>query len=381
MVFLLSLLALAYLLFLAWLHGGLRKCHGDQTDSNLGESPSVSIIVAARNEEGNIVHLLSHLRGQDYPDDRVEIVIANDDSSDATGDIVQKISNDDSRVRHVFVDDTPPDWSPKKWALSRGVQESQGEIFFFTDADCTVGSQWIRTVVSCFGNPEVGIVAGPSPLEKTGTVWDRMLLWESIGQDALAAGGFTRGMPLTASGRNLAIRRSAFDSVNGYGGIHSFFSGDDDLMMHKVAHAGWKIEFCMNPAGEVTSAPPPGFGAFLRQRLRFASKGKTYYRLPFVRGYFKVILPLIFLANLAVLSGMAAFLVTLKSVWLFPWFLKVLGDGILVTKYAWVMGRRFDIIIFILDELWHSLYVVVLGILGSFVPISWKGRRRKLRTG
>lgn len=381
MIIVFSLFALAYLSFLVWLRLGLRTSEKSFSPEDAEGIPSVAVIVAARNEEKRIGDLLNHLIGQRYPEDRIEIVVANDNSSDSTGDIVERFSEEDSRVRHILVDDTPSHWSPKMWALSRAIQASRGEILLFTDADCTMEPLWISAMVASFKNSEVGMVAGPSPLEKGEGLWSRMLLWESIGQDALAAGGFTRGMPLTASGRNLAIRRSAFDSVNGYGGIHSFFSGDDDLMMHKVAHAGWKIEFCMNPAGEVTSAPPPGFGAFLRQRLRFASKGKTYYRLPFVRGYFKVILPLIFLANLAVLSGMAAFLVTLKSVWLFPWFLKVLGDGILVTKYAWVMGRRFDIIIFILDELWHSLYVVVLGILGSFVPISWKGRRRKLRTG
>ncbi|MEE9166764.1 MAG: glycosyltransferase [Candidatus Neomarinimicrobiota bacterium] len=381
MIILFTLVAFAYLSFLLWLRNGITGTPQQQTSKKRNRLPLVSVIVAARNEEDNIGNLLQHVLCQDYPGSQLEVVIANDDSADSTGDIVRKFSENDSRVTHLLVDDTPDNWSPKMWALSKAVQSSEGEILVFTDADCTMGASWISTMAMLFKDTRVGMVGGPSPLENGGGLWRRALLLDSLGQDSLAAGGFARGFPLTVSGRNLAIRRSAFDSVRGYEEINSFFSGDDTLIMHKIIDAGWEIEFCVNPEAQVKSPPPPDFASFVRQRLRFASKGKIYYELPFVRSVFRWIVSAIFLANLAVVAGMAAFVVSLDSTWLLPWFVKMIGDGILIAKYTSLLSRPFEPAAFLLDEIWHSLYVVVFGILGPLLPISWKGRRKSLRIG
>lgn len=380
MIIFLALLSLFYLVFFVWLRNGLNADDGQVSSEDAIDLPSVAVIVAARNEEENIGPLLNHLLQQNYPDDRLEIIIANDNSSDATGSVVERFSQNNPTIQHLFIHDTPTDWSPKMWALSKAVQASTGEILVFTDADCMMGSEWIVAMIASFKNVDIGMVAGPSPLEKKDSrLWNRMLLLDSIGQDAVAAGGFSRGIPLTSSGRNRAIRRSAFDSINGYEELKFFFSGDDDLMMHKLNDAGWRISFCTKPAAEVRSAPPHTFRAFIKQRLRFASKGRTYFDLPFIRNTFKWILLLIFLTNLAVLTGMFMFLITFKSAWLLPWFLKMVGDGILMSRYTSLGARPLHPGVFLLGELWHSLYVVVFGILGSFLPIYWKGRKKNLR--
>ncbi|MFQ6674574.1 MAG: glycosyltransferase, partial [Fidelibacterota bacterium] len=333
MIIFFGALAALYFIFLVWLRNGLAATVRKATSGVARERPSVAIIVAARNEEKTMGSLLQHLLQQSYPEDLTEIVVVNDNSSDGTGDIVDTFARHNSRVRHVPAGKSRARWSPKKWALYTGVQVSKGDILLFTDADCTVGPEWIATMMGPFDDPRVGMVTGPSPLEKNGSLWNRMLLLDSLAQDALAAGGVVRGLPLTSSGRNLAIRRSAFEAVNGYDGIHRFISGDDDLMMHKLAARGWKIHVCANSGAEAKSPPPPTLRSFASQRLRFASKGKAYYTLPFVDGRFKWILPLIYATNLAVLVGQVLFVVTLQSPWLLPWFLKMLADGILITQY------------------------------------------------
>ncbi|MCH8011583.1 MAG: glycosyltransferase [Candidatus Marinimicrobia bacterium] len=382
MIVLSLLLALTYLLFLLWLRNGLTTINKSSNVNYLQDtvdSPKVSVIVAVRNEATNIATLLEHLLNQSYPREQYEIVIADDGSTDDTNNIITSIAKNESRLKYLKVDDIPAGWAPKKWALSQGVKISSGEILIFTDADCTMDTEWITQIINCFADRQIRMVAAPSPLQNGNSMWNRMLLLDSIGQDALTAGGLSRNLPLTISGRNLAIRRTAFDSVKGYEGIQSFISGDDDLMMHKIAHHGLKLHFCLLSEAEVKSPPPSNFKAFVQQRLRFASKGKSYFNLPFVSHHFRWILILIYLTNLGVVLGQAMTLLSSNQTWLLPWFLKISGDGILIYKYTSTLRRPFDIPAFLLSEIWHSLYVVVLGALGSFLPVFWKGRKENIK--
>lgn len=376
MIVILSLVSLTYFLFLVWLRSGL-KTVPPQDDRDDGDLPTLSIIVAARNEEEHIGWLLSHLQAQDYPKEEIEIIIANDGSTDATGDIVDEAASTDPRIRHLFIENAPETWSPKKWALSSAIQQSSGDLLLLTDADCVMSPGWARSISSLFTDENLGMAAGPAPLIGDESLRDGMLLMDSIGQDALAAGGLAQNLPLTLSGRNLAVRRSTYNDVGGYDEIESFLSGDDDLMMHKISSRGWRLAFSTSKAAEVISAPPPNWRSFLSQRLRFASKGASYFRLPFVGRGFRWALILVYLTNIAVLSSQILFLATWQSGWLLPWFIKIMGDGILMARYTALVERPFDVRFLFADELWHSLYVVVLGTLGSFVPLSWKGRRQK----
>lgn len=377
MIFLAAGITMAYAVLLIWLRNGLKTLPRKGDQPRPGTSPLVSVIVAARNEENTIGTLLKDAVNQDYPGDRIEIIVVNDHSTDGTGDRVESFSATYPFVHHVQPETPPPGWSPKKWALRAGVARSKGEILLLTDADCSLPREWISTMVAPFRDAYTGMVAGPSPMKKNGGIWERTLMLDSMGQDALAAGGLSRGIPLTASGRNLAIRRKAFDKIQGYTGIESLFSGDDDLMMHKVASGGWNLTFCLTSTAEASSPPPPDLVSFVRQRLRFASKGRTYFLLPFVSGKFRAILILIFLTNLSVLAGQIQFLSTLQSVWLLPLFVKILSDGLLLSRYLGILDQPLFPGIFLVTEVWHSLYVTIFGLLGSFFSVTWKGRKRK----
>lgn len=371
-----SFVLLIYFLFLLWLRIGLKTVppHNDWEDRDL---PTLSIIVAARNEERHIGRLLRHLQSQDYPKGKISITVADDGSTDGTCDIIDEAASTDPRITRLFIDNAPETWSPKKWALSRAIQQSSGDLLLFTDADCIMSSGWARSMSALFIDESLGMAAGPAPLVGEPAIRNGMLSMDSMGQDALAAAGLARNLPLTLSGRNLAVRRSTYDEIGGYDGIESFFSGDDDLLMHKVSSSGWRLEFSTSRAAEVVSAPPPNWRSFVTQRLRFASKGASYFRLSFVSRAFRWALTLVFLTNISVVIGQILFLLTWQSGWLLPWFVKMIGDGILIARYTALIKRPFDVRFFFVDELWHSLYVVTLGALGPFVPLSWKGRRRK----
>ncbi|MDZ7635564.1 MAG: glycosyltransferase [Bacteroidales bacterium] len=103
----------------------------------------VTVVVAARNEAGNIEPLLESLARQDYPHDLLEIIIVNDNSTDRTpivvsGFIERNRLESGLRMRLIY---NP--FSGKKRAIRYGIEKASGELILTTDADCTVGPGWV----------------------------------------------------------------------------------------------------------------------------------------------------------------------------------------------------------------------------------------------
>jgi glycosyltransferase involved in cell wall biosynthesis len=146
---------------LAWTHAGYplaaavaarlcprRVCKADLT-------PSVSVIVAAWNEEKVIRRRLENLLAQDYPSERVEVVVASDASSDRTDEIVEEMAAREPRVRLLRCER-----GGKVAAQNRAVRETSGEVLAFSDAATEWAPDALRELVRSFADPEVAYVCG-----------------------------------------------------------------------------------------------------------------------------------------------------------------------------------------------------------------------------
>ncbi len=105
-------------------------------DVEAGESqhlPRISIVIPARNEERNLEHALQSVLRLDYP--HLEIVAVNDQSTDRTREILDKLAQRDQRLTVLTLESLPEGWLGKPYALHRGAQRAQGEFILFTDAD------------------------------------------------------------------------------------------------------------------------------------------------------------------------------------------------------------------------------------------------------
>ena len=89
----------------------------------------------------------------------MEIIIINDRSEDDTGLILEEYENNNNLLHVVTVLECEEGVSPKKNALSHGINISNGDIIITTDADCRVSKLWLKTMLSYF-TPETGVVAG-----------------------------------------------------------------------------------------------------------------------------------------------------------------------------------------------------------------------------
>lgn len=122
-----------------------------------GETPRVSVLIAAFNEAADIEATLRNKLAQNYPADRLELLVISDDSDDGTDDIVRNVAAGSAIPVRLF---RQVPRQGKTAGLNTLVPEASGDILLFSDAN----SQWdpdaIRYLVSNFADPEVGYVTG-----------------------------------------------------------------------------------------------------------------------------------------------------------------------------------------------------------------------------
>ena len=260
-----------YIASIAWLLRGLYRLVAERSETAL---PSLTIVVAARNEEAVLEGCLEALKKQDY-EGEWEVVLVDDRSEDGTAAIGAAWMNQWDRLRTVRAPDKPTFACPKKSALAVGIALAKGKILLFTDADCRPPSDWARRTAACF-MPDVGLVAGHAHTLEGTSLIQRVLSVENSAVGALGAGSFAQGRPLSCTGRNLAYRKSVYESVGGFAPIGHMMGGDDVYFMRLVAKARlWKMVW--NPDVIVESLPASScWSAVVQQKMRHAAKGGHY---------------------------------------------------------------------------------------------------------
>ena len=99
--------------------------------------PRLSVVVAARNEERAAEQALTSLLDIDYPD--YEVIFVDDRSDDRTGEIADRLSAGDERLKVIHVEELPAGWFGKNHACWRGARAASGELLLFTDGDVVFG--------------------------------------------------------------------------------------------------------------------------------------------------------------------------------------------------------------------------------------------------
>ena len=215
--------------------------------------PSVSIVMAARNEQQGLPAKLANLAALDYPADLLQTVVVSDRSTDRTADVLLAAR---PAILPVILTDADKAPGGKASALNRAVQHATGDILVLLDARQTVDRDAIRELVSPFADPEVGAVSGELLLESpTGSSEGLGIYWkiEKAVRKLESASGSTVGV----TGAIYAVRRELFREIPP-GTIL-----DDVYVPMNVARLGKRVLFLPS--------------AIARDRL-FAEKGKEFSR-------------------------------------------------------------------------------------------------------
>lgn len=240
-----------------------------KTDEN--SLPSVSVIVAARNEEKNILTCLQSLDGLIYPDGKLEIIIVNDNSTDCTAEIVSEYIKEKSRFRLINTERTIGHLKGKTNALANALEKASGELIFTTDADCTVPPLWVKSL-ALYYTDDVAMVCGYTTQKVKGQ-FSGMQMLDFIYLLTVAAGTMNLGRPLSCIGNNMSYRKKVYDEVGGYEGLAFSVTEDFNLMKAFSALRKYKIIYPMEPDALVTSEPCADLKSLYWQKKRWGVGG------------------------------------------------------------------------------------------------------------
>ncbi|MCX6135763.1 MAG: glycosyltransferase [Ignavibacteriales bacterium] len=360
-------LSLAYYLHFLWkVSRGLTATTGRFNTA----IPMVSVVVAARNEEEHIEECILSLGRQSYDRTKYEVVLVDDHSQDRT---LAKAKEAAATMGHfkctlLSCADTPAQQG-KPTAIALGISRSEGEIILCTDADCIAPSEWIASTVRCF-QPDVAFVAGLVAERPHDSLFSKLQSLEFLGLISTGAGLIGSGDPIICNGANIAYRKSAFQSVHGYGDGRS--SCDDETLMQRMMmrNAG-KVIFNFDSAAIVTTSTPETIRAFWNQRTRWASKHGHYedkrillrlillysfFLIVFVSGVTAAMYPILMLPLLVVLA------------------IKGIAEFTILRIGARLLQQPFTVWHFLIAELCHVPYIVFAAFVGQFGTLRWKNR-------
>jgi cellulose synthase/poly-beta-1,6-N-acetylglucosamine synthase-like glycosyltransferase len=227
--------------------------------------PTVSVIVAAHNEEENIARCIDGILGQDYPKGRVELIVASDGSTDDTEDIAESYDSCGVQVLRL-------PRGGKIAALNAAVAHSLGDILLFVDADVTLATDALRQLAGNFADPEVGGVAGGVRYLKTASfdsavrgedLYLRYEMWLKKCQTHT-------GSVVSSFGGLYAIRRHLYEQVPD--GV-----SDDFVISSGVVEQGYRLVFEPNALGYVAAKKKAG--QEFQRKIRIVLLGLAGVRL------------------------------------------------------------------------------------------------------
>ena len=170
----------------------------------------VSIVIACRNEEQNIGKLLTSLLNQEYPKDKIEIILVNDHSDDNTTNIINGFIQENQNIK-LFI--LPEDLIGKKDAMTFGVKNACSELILTTDADCNAGPLWISSMVSYYLQYRPKLLSGPVLMENK-TLFQQLQTLEFASLVGSGAGAVGINKAIMVNGANLLFEKLNYLNSN-----------------------------------------------------------------------------------------------------------------------------------------------------------------------
>ncbi|MCF6268814.1 MAG: glycosyltransferase [Melioribacteraceae bacterium] len=361
-----------YFVFIRNIRIGLTKLGYYKTQAQHDEF--VSVIIPFRNESKKIIENLKSLESQNYHMEKYEVIYVDDFSED---DSLEKLRREisQSNINVYPMSESNLQKAHKKQAIEFGISKAKGSLILFTDADCTNSPNWISTMIAGF-EENTALISGPVAFKKSDNLFAKLQALEFAGLILSGAGLIGNRTPIIASSANLAFRKSVFDEVGGYKGLMNLSSGDDELLMQKIAHkTNYDIKFCLDKDALVITDPNKSVAQFNQQRKRWASKGFYYENKSIV---LQLVLIFLFYVGLLIQPLLGLFFdVRFIILFIGSFFVKIIVEYSVLQRGVGVVLEKISIPLFLLAEILHIPYIVYSAISGALGNFKWKDRELK----
>ena len=208
--------------------------------------PAVSIIIPARNEEGNTERCLLSIVNQNYPN--FEVILIDDNSNDNTVQkarrIQQKIKSKFQNLKIIELKSTPQDWTGKTWASEKGFLSSRHEMLLFLDADCYYSKNCLLFAMSHMVSKKLDVITG-HPFFVLKDLWSKISipLWKLLSftfQDDASYVNDPKSNVAYLMGCFFMIKRHVLIEIGSFACVKNAIQEDRELGQ-KLKHSGYKL--------------------------------------------------------------------------------------------------------------------------------------------
>jgi glycosyltransferase involved in cell wall biosynthesis len=364
--------------------GGIQTFTSEKTINHT----KVSIIVAARNEEKNIVRLMECVTKQNYPRHLWEMIIIDDHSTDQTAVLIENQKEENIKLISLrnHLDERLVN-SFKKKAIALGIKACSGELIVATDADCQMNENWLTTIVNCYETFHHKMMVMPVVMSGKNNFLGNFQVLDFMSLQGITGAAVNNNFHGMCNGANLAYSKKVFEEVGGFEGIDQIASGDDMLLMHKIAQKYPDGIFYLKSKDVIVTTTTEEEGRnFLNQRIRWASKANRYKD----KKLFGVLLMVYLFNAVLIICFLVGLYFSFIKNSLFPFKnnrLLILAIGLVIVK-TWVelfflwpvadfFGKKKKLWYFPMLQPFHIVYIVMAGCLGQIGTYQWKGRKVK----
>lgn len=330
---------------------------------------SISVIVAFRNEAGNISKLLDSITKQSLPKDRFELILVNDHSTDCFQSTINGYTTIISNIKLLNLPDIQ---TGKKAAIAYGISNALYPLIAITDADCEPSTEWLDCIVR---EAEKGsaLILGSVAISPINSFTEQFQSLDYASLMASAAGSCGIGFPVIASSANLAFRNDLLN-LNIESLVPSVSSGDDMFLLHHAKRLKCKITFMGQRGAIVRTSAVSTFSEALKQRVRWSSKSVYYTDRDTILVGFVVLL---FNLSLIIVLVGSLFNIHFLFYFLSLFVVKTIFDFILLFRYLIFVEQKELLKVFLPLQLIYPFYICSTFVVGFFNRTSWKSRPLK----
>jgi cellulose synthase/poly-beta-1,6-N-acetylglucosamine synthase-like glycosyltransferase len=225
--------------------------------------PTVSVVLPAYNEEKNIGRAIRSVLAADYPKDKLEVIVVDDESTDRTAEIVREFGK---RVKLLHKKNE----GCKAYALNYGIARAKGEIIITLDADSYIMPQAIRKILRHFDGDDVAAVTSAIKVRER----KKSGFFEKLQRIEYLFTAFNRRLfsfinsVYVTPGPLSAFRREVFEELGGFDANNIM---EDQEYALRIQSANYRIASCMDAVAY--TEVPKDFNGLLKQRIRWHRGG------------------------------------------------------------------------------------------------------------
>tara|TARA_R100001369_G_scaffold92608_2_gene138674 strand:- start:1752 stop:2906 length:1155 start_codon:yes stop_codon:yes gene_type:complete len=341
-----------------------------------------SVVIPFRNEAENIPQLLASISRLNYSKSLFEIILVDDESSDASAAVIKKFLNtksskkDFTQIDNIqIIKNSRTSNSPKKDAITSAIAVSKFNWIITTDADCILPTYWLDVFDECIQTKKADCIVAPVTYHGKNSFLNRFQILDFLSLQGATIGGFGLNKPFICNGANFGYRKSVFNALEGFDGNTEIASGDDIFLLEKfIKNATQNVYYLKTQKAIVTTNPANNVSELIHQRLRWAAKTSRY-----TNRFAKAVGIIVLLSNLICLELIPAVFIgfiSLKTA-LALIVIKFSIDFLLLFKTSRFFKQETFLLSYLFSSLIYPFFAVYIASLSLFKSYEWKGRTFK----